>query len=280
MTIISYSEVSKFQTCPRQYYYRFMLGYAPVEESQPITIGTKGHKLLQNFHEYLTQGHTKAVAHRMTADSARHIINKEGFADFSILPAWTLVDNYIRDTDFTAEAILIENRFLFPASGLTDDPFFEDIQIGFTPDVVFQRKSGRQDVEDYKFVARAWSKSKINRYQQSKLYQLLLNRMGYNVNRSIIRFFNVTTGKIVDQPYTLKKEEEQNLIDDFLTGIQDVIIFKEQINHKTRIPNRVMNYTTCGYCPFEFPCTLEAEGKNAQKTFDAQFVKSKYDYNR
>lgn len=277
-TIVSYSEVFKYQTCPRQYYYRFILGLKPIEESKPITTGVKGHKLLQNFYEYLREGKTKEEAHALTTKSAEKLINAEGFAGFDLLSAWTLVDNYIRETDFTAEAILIENRFLLPASKLVDE--FSDIQIGFTPDLVLRRKGDFIDVEDYKFVQRAWSKAKISRYSQSKLYQIFLEHMGYKVSRSIIRFFNVATGKITEQPFKMDKDEKDILISDFMAGVQGVLNFKEQYKDFYKYSPRTMCYTACQYCAFSFPCTLEAEGKDASKTLNHDYVKSEYDYTK
>jgi CRISPR/Cas system-associated exonuclease Cas4 (RecB family) len=279
-TIVSYSEIYKLQTCKRQYYYRFDLGLKPVEESGPIATGVKGHKLLENFYRYLAEGKSKEEAHALTTKSADKLLNKQILFDSTILPAWLLVDNYIRETEFTAETILIENRFLYPASKLSDDPIFADVQIGFTPDVVLKRKGDFIDVEDYKFVQRAWSKSKINRYQQSKIYQILLTRMGYNVSRSIIRFFNVQTAKITEQPYILGPQEEETIIRDFMAGAKEVLKFKLDPN---RIPDqspRTMCYTACQFCAFEFPCTLEAEGKDASKTLQNLYVRNDYDYNR
>jgi hypothetical protein len=274
--IVSYSELFKYQTCRRQYYYRFILGLSPIEENNAISTGVKGHKLLQNFHQYLSEGKTKDEARQLVLVSANKLLNAEGRADFSLLSSWTLVDNYIASTDFTAKAILIENRFLLPVSLLSDDNELAHVQIGFTPDVVFERKGDFLDVEDYKFIQRAWPKSKVNRYQQSKLYQIFLKRMGYNVSRSTIRFFNVKTAQITEQNYTLGAAEEETILRDFLAGVKEVVEFKANAQYAPR----TMNYTACQFCQFEFPCTLEAEGKDASKTLNSQYQKSSYDYSK
>jgi len=64
--IISYSEVFKWDTCPRQYWYRFGLGLRPQNESGAIDTGVKGHKLLQHFYNLLELGHSKDEAVRLT----------------------------------------------------------------------------------------------------------------------------------------------------------------------------------------------------------------------
>lgn len=291
--IISYSEVFKWQTCQRQYSYSFMRRLRPLEESGAISTGIKGHALLQSFYEGLREGKSKEEAHALVLESAKKLMNKESFADFSLLKAWTLVDNFIRDNDFNSQAVLVENRFIIPVAtfaepSLWGDNDFEDVQIGFTPDVVLERTGGKLDIEDAKFVQRAWSKSKLNRYQQIKLYQIFLEAMGYDISRCLIRFFNVTTADISTQSYTMTKAEEQNLISDFLAGVGEIARYRrnfEENNTDTTRENflqatpRTMNYTACQYCAFEFVCTLEAEGKSAQKSFDSLFTRSTYDYN-
>jgi predicted RecB family nuclease len=279
LTIVSYSELFKWDTCQRQYYYRFGLGLRPNEESAPIRIGIKGHKLLQDFYNGLKDGLSKEKSLELTRDAAAKLIKGEFVTEVApLLKSWTLVDNYIRETDFTANAVLVENRFLIPLAAISDDPELAHIQIGFTPDIVFERTGGMFDVEDSKFVARAWSKSKLNRFQQAKLYQIFLKRMGYNVTRSIIRFFNVTTGEITSKPYTLSAAEEATIIHDFVEAVREVIHYRAQPIEIKAKARRTMNYTACQFCAFEFPCTLEAEGKDASKTFKYEYTKSDYDY--
>jgi hypothetical protein len=280
--IVSFSEVMKFQTCKRAYYYNYTLGLRPIEMSEAISTGVKGHKLLQSFHEFLAKGMTKDEAHKLTLKSADKLMRGEGgMPDLDLLKAWTLVDNYIRATDFTAETLEVETRFLIPIHKLNVfvEPEYSNIQIGFTPDAVFKRKGGFIDVEDYKFVARAWPKSKTDRVPQLKLYQLFLEAMGFKVSRSLIRFFNLTTAKITEVPFVMDDLERQILAQDFLAGVIDVINHRRQDQMQQSAAPRTMNYGACQFCSFNFPCTLEAQGKSAAGTLTVQYKKSDYDYN-
>jgi len=279
MTIVSFSEVVKWQTCQREYYYNYELNLRPNEESMAITTGVKGHKLLQNFYEYMGAGESKEQALKLVTQNANNLIRGEPFtSQLALSTAWTLVSNYIEETEFTAEAILIENRFLLPASLLSADPVLDDVQIGFTPDVVFRRKGDMIDVEDAKFVGRAWSQKKLNRFPQLKLYQIFLEHMNYEISRTLLRFFNVTTGKITTKPYITTKEEKKILIRDFLSGIKEVLTYREQTPFSKSLAPRTMNCNACQFCYFEEPCTLEAEGKNASNTLRYQYKESSYDY--
>jgi hypothetical protein len=281
VTIVSYSEVVKYQTCPRQYYYNHVLGLRPLEESEAITTGIKGHKLLQDFYRLMAEGKTKEEALKTTTKLAGKALDEESFmSKKSLLTAWTLVSNYIDETDFTAKAVIIENRFLLPASALDKNPALSHVQIGFTPDVVFERTGGFIDVEDSKFIQKAWTQKKLNRFVQSKLYQIFLSRMNYKISRSQIRFFNVATGKSWVKPYILGGQEETILIRDFIAGVKEVLRYKEQPQELLKFAPRTMNNNACQYCYSEYVCGLEAEGKDASGSIKHLFKKSDYDYTR
>lgn len=281
-TIVSYSEVSKVQTCERQHHYRFNLGLSPIEESAAIMTGVKGHKLLQTFYELLKEGWDKEDARKHVHEQATKMSKNGNTIDFSLLKAWTLVDNFIREAVFTAEAILIENRFLVPANkliGYVEGLDLDNVQIGFTPDVVLQRKGNFIDIDDAKFVGRAWSQKKLNHFPQSKLYQLFMEAMGYTISRTQIRFFNTTTAAITTKSYVMKPAEKITLMHDFMQGVKRVVEIRNKNAYDQALAPRTMNYTACDYCPFDFPCTLEAEGKDATRTLESLYTVSKYDYN-
>jgi hypothetical protein len=65
-----------------------------------------------------------------------------------------------------------------------------------------------------------------------------------------------------------------------MAGVKDVVRFKTQPEHVFKYTPRTMNYTTCQGCQFEFPCTLEAEGKDASNTLKSQYKRSTYDYSK
>lgn len=280
MKVVSYSEIYKWDTCPRAYYYNFILGLRPEDEPNAMSTGIKGHKLLQNFYELRGAGKTKESALATVHQNARNLMAQEGFADFQLLQAWTLVENYIKETEFTAEAILVENRFLIPASKLTADPELQEVTIGFTPDVVLRRKGNWIDVEDYKFIQRAWPEKKINMFQQAKLYQIFLMALGYNVSRSTIRFFNVKTAKLSHKNYTITSIERDNLLRDFFGAVKEVMRYRAQEENQFVLTRRTANYGTCQFCAFELPCGAERRGADVTSTLKHLYVKSDYDYNR
>jgi hypothetical protein len=241
-----------------------------------MLLGIRGHKLLQNFYTFMGEGHSKDEARKLTTESSAQLL-KQNKLDIPLLKAWTLVDNYIQATEFKSEAVIVENRYLFPLSQLSDHPLVQDVQIGFTPDVVFQRQGGFCDVEDAKFVGRAWAESKLKHFVQAKLYQILLSRMGYNVSRSTVRFFNTQTAQIKSHNAELKFGEEATIIQDLISAVVEVVHYKNDV-FRLENTRRTMNNNMCQGCAFDFPCTLEGQGKDASKTFASMYKKNSYDY--
>jgi hypothetical protein len=275
--IISFSEVLIHQTCARKFYYAISLGLAPIHENDAIDLGVKGHKLLQRFYELIRDGKTREKALVLVRELAALDV------DFNMLKAWTLVDNYVRDNDLNNMTLHVEEQFKVPASLLfSEDTVAPDVdlnwEVGFTPDIVFERKGGKIDVEDFKFVQRMWPQAKLNRFPQVKLYKIFLERLGYDVSRSILRLFNADTAKIKEQVYTPTRIEEEILLRDFLKGAQEVQEFKEQSVAMQAFAPRTMNYNSCQFCPFENPCTLEAQGKDVSKTLASQYKARTYGY--
>lgn len=281
--VVSYSEVSKRDGCARQYYYRYILGLQPVTETIPIATGKKGHKLLQTFYTLLQQGKTIDEAWVIMNKQATEMLKNTSLANAgTVMNAWTLVDNYMKSYKITkSESLLVENRFQVPASRFSNDPIFEDVMIGFTPDLVTQRMGGFCDVEDAKFVGKAWGDAKLDQYQQLKLYEIFLKEMGYNISRTILRFFNTTTGSIVEHKYTMDKVERDNILNDFMIAVADTVRFKNlPVEEIKRLSRRTLNTNDCQFCLFKFPCSLERKGKSATVTLQTDYVKSEYDYNQ
>ena len=286
--IISFSELYKWNTCERQWYYNFGLGLVPVDKSKSLNTGIKGHDLLQAVYEAMMNGATKEEALKAVNERAMELIHgKKGLFDLTtehindikaVTKAWTLIDKYIRETEFTSKVVMVEQRFLVPASLITSDPYLQDVEIGFTPDVVFERAGGFIDVEDSKFVGRAWPSKKLNRFPQLKFYELLLKRSGRKVSRTTVRFFNTQTDIISHKNYIAEPAEEENLIFDFVKYAKEIKAFREKPIPLQIFASRTMNYGACQYCSYENVCTLEAQGKDASKTMKTQFTVNDYNY--
>src|SRR3990170_3971974 len=269
MTIVSFSEAMTFQSCKRQNYYKFGLGLSPVEESNAITTGVNGHKLLEIFYKAMAEGLTKEKAIAKMAHSVHH-------DDLSpeMLKPYFLVKNYLTELDLTnIETIFVEKSFKVPLA----DRF--DLHVGFTPDLVLLWYGRKLLVEDYKFVGRAWTKNKLSRFSQLNLYNLFLTEAGYEINKAILRFFNITTNKIEYKLYDPSDDERRILRHDFLKVAIEIQEFKERpVAEQNIFGTRTFNYNTCQYCPFVFPCTLEAQGKDASKTLATQYKENQYGY--
>ncbi len=281
---VSYSEVTRMDVCAKQYYYRYILGLQPLNETIPIATGKKGHKFLQTFYTLLSQGKTIEEAIKVVEKQALEMMTTQSMLDGSLLKAWTLVKNYMDSYKLSkSESVIVEGRFQVPASRFSDDPVFNGVMIGFTPDLVTQRMGGFCDIEDAKFVGKAWSDAKLDQYQQLRLYEIFLKEMGYNISRTILRFFNTAKdgkGSITEHKYVTNPAERKIILDEFLVAVKRVVEFKRQplpiIIAQSR---RTLDTNTCQFCQFKFPCSLERKGQSAENTLRTEYIKSDYDYN-
>lgn len=278
---ISYSEISAWDVCQRQHYYSYTLGLVPTVLPEAINTGTNGHTLLQVFYSALKAGLSQEQAQAMMHTKAKQLVSASGFVDPTILTTIAIIDAYIKDYDSDAKVLFSETRIILPLSRLTDDPFFANVQVGFTPDVVFERKNGFCDVEDFKFVKRAWSDKKTKHFKQTKLYQIFLRTLGYDVSRGSIRFFNTTTGNVTVDNKNLTLAESLTLTKDFLETVREVVLRKRAIKEGTYDPEatrRTMFYINCDNCFFSDPCMLEAKGISPDLTFRLHYKKNEYSY--
>lgn len=264
MTVVSYTMVVSWQTCKWEFFYRFGLGLAPAQESNSINIGVHGHKLLENFY--------RAIQNGMDRKSARLAIQHQVAANppAELLKAWVLVDNYIRDElRLDGSVVKCEEPIIAPVA-----PDF-DLSIGITPDLLWHRTNKWYDLEDYKFIGRAWSDKKKSRYMQLNLYNVILRKLGYPISKGVLRFFNVETGKTSYKVYEPDQTTLDNIFKEFMVSAFEVQEFLNlSIPEQRERATRTLNYNICQFCSYEYPCTLELQGKDASKTLATQYVEN------
>jgi PD-(D/E)XK nuclease superfamily len=238
-----------------------------LENSDAIDTGNFGHKLMEIFYRAIATGSTKEEA----LLRVRHTLpkHKEPF----MIRSWVLVENYVNDLDIKGTAVAIEESFVVETE--------YEFNIGFTPDLIWWYNDKRLDVEDYKFVQRAWSPRKKARYTQLDVYRCLLLKHGLDVRKGILRFFNVTTGQVDLKEYTANPFRLERMYYEFITAAQTVHAFKNlHPEEQEALAIRTLNYNTCQWCDFEYPCNLELDGKSAEKTLQTQFKDLDYGYER
>lgn len=260
--IVSYSEVSKWTTCQREYYYRFALNKRPMEESSPIMSGTNGHLMLETFYKALQRGCSREEARREVQNQLPKRKTPE------LVKVWVLVDNYINSLPLEGSAVLVEQSFIVDIE--------PGLKIGFTPDLLWDHKNKRLDIEDYKFVGRSWSHKKLSRYVQLDIYTVLLRKLGYSVDRAYLRFFNTETNKPSHKLYESSPARLERVFQEFIEYAHQVKAFKQLMPETQReAALRTLNINACNFCYFEYPCTLEQEGESAEKTLTTQYKENK-----
>jgi hypothetical protein len=270
MTIVSFSELNTWQRCRKSYYYNYTLGFIPIEESPALRRGKMGHRMMQTYLESRLAG----VSHEEAKRTITKDLTREETEDPIIIKTWGLVCKHVDTLDFSnVESVYIEQVFKHPLV----EAF--DLWVGFTPDYGWLFKGGFLTLEDFKFIEKMWSEKKKSRYVQLDLYAGWMREMGENVSQSILRFFNLTTGEITSKPYTPSSEKFKILRREFTLAAIELQEFKSKtVAEQRELAFRTFDNNTCAFCRYSYPCNLEANGKDASKTFLAEFTTNDYGY--
>jgi hypothetical protein len=264
-TVVSLSEVSTFQTCEQQWLYGYYFGYRSITPSYAIKAGVEGHKMLENFYKNFRD--TDNI--KQATDYMYEMLPADKKTP-PVVRAFMLVKNYI-DTEFAAEAkdyesLHVEKKFFVPVS--------DNLIMALQPDLTKVYKKRRKLLEDYKFTGKAWSQKQLTQHKQLDVYDALLEDAGEPVDRSLLRFFNHETMKMTVFNKPVNRERRDRIKKHVIRVAERIAKIKrlspEEIRERV---SPTMNYMTCKFCPFVFPCSLELEGKSAEKTFQMEYTK-------
>lgn len=269
MTIVSFSEIAKYQECEMEYYFQFGLGLTSNNHGTAINIGNYGHLVMEKFYRALKAGKSKEQAIEAMGEPEEGFNSQWG-------RAYAVALKYIHSMDRKGAPLSIEERFIAPVSSSLD------LKIGFTPDLVWQKDgSGVIEVEDYKFIGRMWSDNKLSRYEQLNLYILFLRELGWDIKRAQLRLFNHSTLKIRTKVYEPSEEHLNSLRRNFIREAVKIMNFKTTpVKEQKDVASRTFNYMVCDRCKFVYPCNLLRDGKDVTKTLANMYTENKYGYEK
>lgn len=258
MTLVSYTAVSTFLTCPREFYYRFVLNRTPIEQSKAITQGVVGHTMLESFYRDIRDGVDRETARQ----NMQHYLPSHMTVEMS--KVWALVDNYVRDLTLEETLLFVEDPMTVPVA--------DDLEVAFTIDLAWLYKAKWIELEDYKFIGRTWPNNKLIRYSQLDIYMAMLRKLGYPAKKGTLRFFNLEINKIQKKVYEPSEVKLARVYEEFVMNAWKVKDFLDlPLENQQEFAVRTLNYNTCQYCQFVYPCDLELEGKDASNTLATQY---------
>lgn len=266
--IISYSEVKSWQDCEYRFYYQYGLGLIPKTEGHAIDAGHAGHSIMKAFYRAIRNGKSKEEAILIARLELDRYTSLHDFNDRAV-KAWALAENYISTLSLKGRPILVDEPLQL------DKTSEYGFKIGFTPDLVWDDR-----VEDYKFISKAWSSNKQDRYSQLDLYAIFLRQLGYDIKRAVLRFFNLQTNKVTKRVVDLNPTKLNRIYSDFIRKATEIRDFKELPVAAQRIEaTRTFNESTCNWCKYVLPCIYEVNGQDASRTLSTQFKENtRYGY--
>lgn len=183
MPVYSHSRLSTFETCPRQFHFRYVLRVPEESEGIEAFVGKRVHEVLERLYEFVDRGQVpplQKVVDRYYQifdehwDDARIRIVKEGTdkAFYRELGSRCLHNYYRRHYPFDADETLgLEERVLFEL----DEAGRYKVQ-GIV-DRISRAPDGAIEIVDYKTGQWVPSQSKLDEDRQLALYQLGLQKV-------------------------------------------------------------------------------------------------------
>lgn len=252
-----------------RYYYQYVLGIYPRDETIPIQTGNAGHFNLEQFFKAIADGATKeeALEKMIPVNMSPHA-----------LKACALATQFCMKFNINSgKPILVEEAFVVPLQG--------GVKMGLRPDLVWEFNSGKQGLFDAKFTGRSWSDEGAEQHYQLPAYQHYLNtECGYHISTLNYIFFNTRDNaqgehKFRIKTFTISPEEAATVSNDQIKALDKVLEFRENPASYTRLAaKRINNVHVCTYCPFKMPCRFERKGKDATGVLAIQYTSNTYGY--
>lgn len=267
--IVSGSEIATLNSCEMKYYYQFVLGLWPKDESVAISQGKAGHTNCQQFFEAIQAGLTKEEALQAMIPVAM---------DAESLKACSLASKFCQDFNVdSGRPLLVEEQKIVPLEGR--------VKMGLTPDLVWGYHSGKVDLIDFKFSGRSWSQEASEIHSQLPSYKRhLAKHLGIKADKLKYVYFNTknqTEDKYKVHQFEVTDYEAEEVVRDQIKSIDRLIEFRESpVAWSRKEAKRTSHVFVCDYCPFKFPCRLGRKGleKKEQQALDMMYAHNTYGY--
>lgn len=236
--IFSYSRLKLYETCPRRFYYRYILGLPEDMTTKPLAIGKAVHKAIES----IIKG----------AGFDEAILNGYAECDFHVEVSIEEISNLVKNASATKNMGETETYFRLPLSNSSNAPIIQ----GYI-DLVNGNK-----LTDWKT---NWKRYDVNANHQVGLYAWALHQLkGYDLVEGYLYFLRHR--KESGYFYTKADMERSrqwalNLANEINFKIEMLDMFPEKLDE-------LFPYTpssACEYCPFVLNCIKDKPIREVDK---------------
>lgn len=247
--VYSHSGLSCFESCPRQYHYRYVLGIEVDTESVEAFVGKLVHEVLERLYQFVAEGRVPKLEHVLARfdawwqerlDPARIRIARAGssFAEYREIGLRCLTRFYRRRYPFDEDETLgLEEMVHF---SLDENGRYRMRGI---IDRVARARDGSIEIHDYKTGRRVPSQDRLDQDRQLALYQIgISERLGSSTPVRLVWHYLA-----VDALRTSSRTPEQ------LRALRErTMQLIDRIEAETRFEARPS--ALCGWCEFRDRC--------------------------
>ncbi len=256
--VYSHSGLSSFETCPRQYQYRYVLQVEVTTESVEAFVGKLVHEVLERLYQFVGEGRVPRLAQVLARfdewwqerlDLTRVRIAREGVP----------VDFY-RETGLRCLTRFYQRRYPFDADqtlGLEEMVHFSldgdgRYRMRGVIDRIARARDGAVEIHDYKTGKRVPSQQRIDQDRQLALYQLgIAERFGGDTPVRLIWHYLAA-----DTVRSSSRTREQ------LDALREVTMrLIDRVESETEFPPRPS--ALCGWCEYRTLCSASGAQTHA-----------------
>ena len=277
MTIISNSEITTFQRCPKRFYFERVHRYVPKDMPLPLRVGNFGHAMME-------AGMHALIEKPEDFDHAKDAVN-------AVLATATDVEEMkIYRHVLAAIAGYIQNGWRPVAiEEEIQVPIDEGLVFGMKPDLVFEftkgLSRGKQGIMDYKFTGQYWNDREVNMFIQGFKYAAYWNKVkGTDIRHIGICMLNTRAAQnatgtalwLVKWP-NVTKQMLENIMAENEYMLRLIKPFYDDPDNSF-FP-RTTNKMECKLCPFaDDACPMDLAGKPIDKILSRNYTHNTYGY--
>jgi putative RecB family exonuclease len=230
---VSASALRTLESCPRQWWYRYLQGLKPQDVSARLVLGGAVHKALAHLYMHLMAGDTEPSLDDLVGVAGASIV-KTAASDPPVLfgddespemlvqEAKRLLETFVEQGYRPAKVLAVEKPFslpiIHPQTGEVLD--FEEQVVGAI-DLIAQEDDGTVAVVDHKVVARADPTKAARADNQMATYAMAAREL-LGVDNVTLRYQNLVktkTAKVVMQDIQRNPNDEVEVVEAVASGL-------------------------------------------------------------
>lgn len=271
-TTVSHSEVDSANRCSRAHYYGYSLGLKRIEESDSLTRGNFGHKVLEIYFLALKEGEHPQDA-RVNAETYITLAIANGDIDPKLGTEVLQCVRYFWEANTFANWKIIGVEYEAVLN------ITESLDLPVVIDLIAEDPYGDVWVIDHKFMYDFLTTKEIEVQSQLPKYVGALRALGVKVDRAaynILRYRNVKDSSVetryrFQEAYLTSAQVQRVFTEQALKAVQLQEFKSRPLSEQAYLAVRALNYRVCNGCGFQSLCVAELNDTQPELVLNSEY---------